>query len=248
MSLWLGLVACAPPPDRLAYTTALHEPALEPALRACVEVRDAELRGDCEVSVRARFNELGDCVGLEGRWQAECHFLAAERLARRGRFEDALARCTGSAYAANCELHIMGMLATESLDLEMAEVDRQFDELSARLVSRGSGREYWRAWFRGRIMRDLAVDPAWCLRAHCISAAWMEIEIGAIHHRGRVGAEAWCAGETVPTWASGEVVPRLLAAADAWCSAAGREDDGRGAPDQRGFEELKPPLAPFSPR
>lgn len=217
--LLLLLLGCAPTrPDHVIYTEAVHTTDYAQGVALCQTLADPELRGDCTVVLRERHKQWDDCDLLEGRWASECHFLAAEALGREGSYPTALERCQRSDFGKNCEVHIVGMIGTRTAHLTVAEADEALKAVYDDLHTPIAAREFWRAWFRGRIMRSMPVDPTECTRPVCTAAGWTEVEAGTRRQRQAVGREAYCAGDVVPVWAGAGVVEPVTLAAERWCN------------------------------
>lgn len=176
MSLLL-LLACAPAPgDRAAYTEGLRAETYEAARAACARVTAPEERGDCQTAAAERFLRFEDCGTIEvPRWRDECVFVQSETLGREGDLVGALKACKGSAYAQQCDDHVLGLLAVGHLDEDTAALAAALDAVRPHLSStRGEG-QMWAHYFRNRVARGLEVRVDDCPRGPCMPMAEREV-------------------------------------------------------------------------
>ncbi len=212
----LLLVACgvASDADRAAYTEGLRAADYAGAWSACARAADIDVRGDCQSAAAERFLEFKDCDTIEmDRWRDECHFVQSETLGRRGDLVGALEACKGSAYRAQCDDHVLGLLAVTAVDDDVAAMATKFGELRPHLVgNRGEG-QFWAHYFRNRIARALVVSVDDCPVGPCRQVAEREIGAAIREIQRQQGAEAFCAAPAPrPAWATSDTVHAFIAA------------------------------------
>lgn len=212
----LALLAagCADPSaDREAYARGLRAPVFTDAWAECTRIADLDLRGDCGSAVIERYGAWESCGDLpEGRWRDECFFLASEVLGRQGDTEGALRACQRSAYAEQCNDHVLGMWAMAHLADSTAEIARGLDALRPLVVEPRAANQVWRSWFRNRLARGLVVDPTDCPDKDCRSAAQMEVAAATRERQRYAGDPSWCTTPPPPPdWATTEIVQRWIA-------------------------------------
>jgi len=235
--LWLELlVACSSPPaDRLAYTEGLRADTYEAARAACARVGDAEERGDCQTAAAERFLRFEDCGTIEvARWRDECVFVQSESLGRSGDLVGALQACKGSAFAAQCDDHVLGLLAGAHLSEDTARLAEALDAVRPHLSStRGEG-QMWAHYFRNRVARGLEVRVDDCPRGPCLPMAEREVSAATRElFLAMDPTEACAAPPPAVPWATTEVVREWMRQQQVrQCSGGGAGGPGgpRGAP------------------
>jgi hypothetical protein len=204
-----ALLACsATPDDRLAYTEGLHATDYAAAWAACGRVADAQARGDCQAATAQRFFVFEDCDSIEAaQWRGECRFVQSETLGRAGDLPGALEACRRSGFGAQCDDHVIGLLAGLHATDDVATIASRFDSLRGTLVNGGVEGPFWGHYFRNRLMRGLPVEVDACPPGPCRPVA--QREVGAAVHEAarRSGSTPSCDGsEAFPPWATTEVV------------------------------------------
>lgn len=190
------LLGCGDPAvdDRQAYITAMRAADWETAWSACGEVRAAEPRGDCQSAVIEKHGHYEACAEMDaGRWKEECLFVAAESLGRRGEVEAAMAACVASAFRAQCQDHLLGMLSMQLLDRPFAEVVEALTKLRPQLVDPRAELHFWRGYWRNRVGRGLPIDASACPTPTCTGAAEQEVSAFIFEQQRRQGTDAFCA-------------------------------------------------------
>lgn len=211
------LLACGAvggPSDRALYTEGLAAPDYAAAWAVCLRVQAPEVRGDCQTAAAERFLVFDDCDAIEvERWRDECHFVESETLGRKGDLVGALEACKDSAYRAQCDDHVLGLLAVTAVEDDVAAIAAKFDALRPHLVgNRGEG-QFWAHYFRNRIARSLVVSVDACPKGPCRMVAEREIGAAIREVQRQQGTEAFCAGPPpTPVWATTEIVFGWIAA------------------------------------
>ncbi len=200
--------------DRAAYTNGLRAADYAGAWAACLEADDIDVRGDCQSAAAERFLVFTDCDAIEmDRWRDECHFVESETLGRRGDLVEALVACKSSAYRAQCDDHVLGLLAVTGVDDDVGAMATKFAELRVHLVgNRGEG-QFWAHYFRNRIARGLVVTVEACPPGPCRQVAEREIGAAIREIQRQQGTEVFCAAPApTPAWATTPTVNAFIAA------------------------------------
>lgn len=189
--------------DREAYTAGLRAPDLDAGLAACARVSDLDRRGDCASAVIERFAAFERCGEVpEGRWRDECLFLGAEKTARTGDIRSALESCRASAFAEQCDDHVLGIWVMGLVDADPETVADGLAAFAPLLTAPRVDNQVWRSYFRNRIARDLPVDSGDCRDRTCRAAAQLEAAAAVRELQRRVGDATFCAGPVeYPAWA-----------------------------------------------
>jgi hypothetical protein len=173
------LAACSRgPSDAELHRRAVNGLVYADARAACDAIRDAGDRLACDAAVVERFDQFDQCDSLGDEvWKSECLFQKAERIGRSGDYAGAIAACRASGYRNFCDGHIAQLVAVKHGDDTTAAAAAALAALG--IEGGGSGNpedEFWRAWFRYRIGKDLPLEPAECPTLTCRDAARHEIQ------------------------------------------------------------------------
>lgn len=111
--MWLWMLGCGaePVPDAEVYRAVLsdRDGPVDAALRQCLSIQDAALKGDCALSVAGRAQPPGSaCPDVPaGLWREECWFVAAEMVNRAGDSTRAVSFCQSAGRFQNdCAQHL----------------------------------------------------------------------------------------------------------------------------------------------
>ena len=164
----LLLGACSQgPTDAEAYAHALSAAPDHGAARAsCDQVKDASLRGDCQVTITERFELLDPkvCDSVEGAvWQSECRFLMAERLGAAGDLQAALATCVTSGFRRHCAWHLLQDAAEATIDAPHAEAERVVHAFMEVQALPDAPNQFWRIRWRELAGRGRVLDEQGCV-------------------------------------------------------------------------------------
>lgn len=159
-----------------------------------------------------RFLEFSDCGSIApGRWQDECRFVASETLARQGDLVGALVACRGSAYAPQCDDHVLGLLAVTHLADDVPTLAAAFATLQPHLTGRQGEGHLWQHYFRNRLARGEVVVVEPCPPGPCRSSADREISAFVRELQRATGDAPFCAAPPPrPDWVGDEAVAGIV--------------------------------------
>lgn len=215
MLLWV-LLGCDTPDrgaaDREHYEAALRDPRpTQPALVLCQKIHDAELAGDCALSVVtvADVPPGSLCEQIpDGKWREECWFLSAEAINRRGDALQAARYCQKAGrFALDCAQHlwqtpvhalIHGPGADAFAEV-LPEAEALYSAWEPSMAAQTDFAErFWAKFFgNGFEGQGSPVDLRWCdplpegHRAACVSA-------GVSHYAREIGPRVESAGGLEP--------------------------------------------------
>ena len=220
---WLGLTllltACdRGPSDAEAYRSALvTADTFEAARTACTHIRDAQVRGDCQVTITERFERVAadDCSHVtDPVWLDECRFLLAERVGKTGNLDLALHICTQSRFRRFCAWHLLQDGVDATIHLPAAEAEAVLEGFGQIHALKDAPFQFWRIRFRELGGQGTPIDEADCQglthQVGCEEAltrhVWEMLETVARADRPRVCAlprGQRVANQGVPSWTVG---------------------------------------------
>lgn len=174
-----GLLSCTSRTTSEHYAAALVAGDWAGAHRECAAIEGEPARSDCLVAITERHDRpLADCSEIaDPGWAQECAFQFAERAAQAGHLDEAFAACDNTpAFGRECSYHLIRQVADRQLDKPIAEVSDAAAPYASLARAPDAERLFWRAWFRGRLRRDVVIDPTGCPTQACEDAALDEMK------------------------------------------------------------------------
>jgi hypothetical protein len=196
---FLLALGCAAPAPGAAFAQSFAAADFLAAWDACAGIPRALDRGDCQQAAIARFDQWDDCGRVEaGVWRDECAFAAAEHLARGGDRTGGLRACRATAFADNCDDHLLDSLAMDVRDGSVGAAAAAWTSIAPEVVAANGEFDFWRSYFRVRIAAQLPVDTEECPDKECRGAARREVELAFE----RMPKTECTSIESLPTWAA----------------------------------------------
>jgi hypothetical protein len=130
--------------------------------------------GACVVAVAEAHGRLerADCdVVTDALWKDECVFRYAERAAKAGQRDAAVAACESTRFGRECTFHLIREGARGVLKEDVPTASAAIDPWRAVRLAPDAPRLFWRTWFRERLAAGTPVDPAGCADEDCLTGA-----------------------------------------------------------------------------
>lgn len=152
------------------YREALGSPTWEAAVLNCDRVGD--LRDTCllESMKRLQRRETADCELVSHTVADECRFLYAERQAIAGNAAEAMAACQTTRYGRECGYHLLREAVRPVASESPAQAAPALAPWRDMPGTPDASRQFWKAYYRQRIVMGLTSDPADCLDKTCVMA------------------------------------------------------------------------------
>ncbi|MFZ5481314.1 MAG: hypothetical protein ACOZNI_31430 [Myxococcota bacterium] len=164
------MAGCAAPTDAERLAVALAAPTFAEARAGCEDLADP---GPCLVAASERHAAgRADCDAVaDPLWRDECVFRYAERAAKAGERDAAVAACEATRFGRECTFHLIREGARAVLREDVATATAAIDPWRAVRLAPDAPRLFWKTWFRERLAAKIPVDPTPCADEDCRGGA-----------------------------------------------------------------------------